>query len=105
MSLSIFSLSILANNPEMDYFIELVDTPFPRLVWALLATILIYILYFCFLDDKSSKNTQSLLPTNVTKFVISLIGFLFIYSVALQDDYNSKTVHKMDVINSPYYQS
>lgn len=28
MSLSIFSLSILANNPEMDYFIELADTPF-----------------------------------------------------------------------------
>lgn len=72
MSLSLFSLSVLANNPEMDYFIELADTPFPRLVWTLLATILVYILYFCFLDDKSSKNTQLLLPTNITKFIISL---------------------------------
>ena len=105
MSLSILSLSILANNPEMDYFIELVDTPFPRLVWVLLVTILLYILYFYFLDDKSSKKTQPLLPTNITNFASSLIVFLFIYSVALQDNYNSKTVHKMDVINSPYYQS
>lgn len=105
MSLSILSLSILANNPEMEFFIELVDTPFPRLVWTLLATILLYIIYLCFLDDKSSKNTQSLLLTNITKFAISLMVFLCIYSVALQDDYNSKTVHKMDVINSPYYQS
>lgn len=105
MSLSIFSLSVLANNPEMDYFIELADTPFPRLGFALLAIIFEYVLYFYFLYEKSSKNTQLLLPANITKFIISLITFVFIYSLALHNDYNSKTVHKMDVINSPYYQS
>lgn len=97
MSLSILSLSFLANNPEMDYFIELVDNPFPRLVWTLLVTLLVYIVYFYFLNEKSSKLIE--------KTVISVIAFLFSYSFALQGDYNSKTVHKMDVINSPYYQS
>ena len=81
----------------MDYFIELADSPFPRLVWTLLVTLLVYIVYFYFLNEKSSKLIE--------KIVISVIAFLFFYSFALQGDYNSKTVHKMDVINSPYYQS
>lgn len=105
MSLSIFSLSILANNPEMDYFIELADTPFFRLVWIFLVALLVYIIYFYFLDEKSSENTQSSLSTKITTFVISLMAFSVIYSFILRNEYNSKTVHKMDVINSPYYQS
>jgi len=31
--------------------------------------------------------------------------FLFFLSVESSSDYKNKTVHKMDVINSPYYQS
>ena len=96
MSLSIFSLSILANNPEMDYFIELVDTPFFRLALSLTFSILFTLSY---LWIRSSKVN---IAEKVSAFFMIFLFFLFIeFSI----DYDNKTVHKMDVINSPYYQS
>lgn len=96
MSLSIFSLSILANNPEMDYFIELADNPFSRLTASLIFSSICISLYFWIrfnvLDTKE-------------KIVAPFMIFLFFLFVESSSDYQNKTVHKMDVINSSYYQS
>ena len=96
MSLSIFSLSILANNPEMDYFIELADNPFSRLVASLIFSSICISLYFWIRFNALDTKEKIIAP-----FMI----FLFFLSVESSSDYKNKTVHKMDVINSPYYQS
>lgn len=96
MSLSIFSLSILANNPEMDYFIELADNPFSRLTASLIFSSICIYLYFWIRFNALDT---------VEKFVAPFMIFLFFLFVESSSDYKNKTVHKMDVINSPYYQS
>lgn len=96
MSLSIFSLSILANNPEMDYFIELADNPFSRLTASLIFSSICIYLYFWIRFNALDT---------AEKIVAPFMIFLFFLSVESSSDYKNKTVHKMDVINSPYYQS
>lgn len=96
MSLSIFSLSILANNPEMDYFIELADNPFSRLVASLIFSSICIYLYF-WIRFKALDTAE--------KIVVPFMIFLFFLFTESLSNYQNKTVHKMDVINSPYYQS
>lgn len=96
MSPSIFSLSILANNPEMDYFIELADNPFSRLAASLIFSSICISLYF-WIRSKALDTAE--------KIVVPFMIFLFFLFVESSSDYKNKTVHKMDVINSPYYRS
>ena len=107
MSFTTFSLSLFADNPEtVDIFISTNVSMLYPFIFAFSFMLLISATLYVALNIPLLMNPEYYNKRKSIWHIVSIILLLlFSFYAALSDTYKNTTIHKIDVINSAYYQS